>query len=722
MNPPSPSGSGTPGTGSGSGRRFRFRLSVSARIFIILLTLGLIIFLVVGGISFFLLQGLGQYATEMSGTLGSDAADESAQALRDNSELYLLRLVTDQADISNLFFERIRDEMDVLTTQAGLRISDPEQEIPQIYSKDTPPDRQGEHGVFISADADTTGRDPDARIASMEEVIAPIYQSDHHLTATYVADSNGSLYFFPWTNQIPDGFDPRTREWYSRAVSSGQLVWSDPYLDAVGNGQMITASRMVRSGSNQTWVIGSDLTIDTIMDRIIGTQMGDRGYAFLVNQNGAIIARPDSSYGDLNQSVFPDENLLLSTNEDVRSVAGEMTAGFSGVMTCHFSDGDRYIAYAPVKSVNWSVGIILPVESVIAPSMMIKRAIEDTSTMTRTEIERHIIILMQALAATFALLFVVILLFSLFISRYVSGPVRILKVGAERIGEGDLSTPVSVKTGDEFEDLADAFNQMAARLSLHIITLRDTTAREERFRHELEIARTIQLSFLPDHPPAIEGFEMAAYASPAQEVGGDFHDFIPLPGGGWGVAIADVSGKGVPAALFMALSRTLLRVSSGVHSEADAIITRTNNLISRDAEGGMFVTLFFMLVTPGSRNISWVNAGHNPPVVIPADPAADPVFLGDENPAPGLIEEFPYPARSSSLDPGDLVVLYTDGITEAMDPDGNEYGTDRFISTIRLVRDRPLDSVKDAILADIARFVREAPQSDDISLILIRVN
>jgi len=211
---------------------------------------------------------------------------------------------------------------------------------------------------------------------------------------------------------------------------------------------------------------------------------------------------------------------------------------------------------------------------------------------------------------------------------------------------------------------------MAADLKEHIRTLRITTAERERIQKELEIARGIQQSFLPDAAPRIPGMDLEGANLPAAEVGGDFYDFIPVGEASWGLVIADVSGKGVPAALFMALSRTLIRASATRNPDPVVSIREANRSICLDASTSMFVTLFYAILDSRKKTLTFVNAGHNPPLLLGSG-SERVTLLKARGIALGVIDEVDLESVEVQLSPGDVLVLYTDGVTEATDAIGS---------------------------------------------------
>jgi sigma-B regulation protein RsbU (phosphoserine phosphatase) len=260
----------------------------------------------------------------------------------------------------------------------------------------------------------------------------------------------------------------------------------------------------------------------------------------------------------------------------------------------------------------------------------------------------------------------------------------------------------------------------------NLITERRTAAERESFRRELErteyemeTARGIQQSFLPESPPKIAGFELAALNIPARQVGGDFYDFIPISADRTGIVIADVSGKGVPAALFMALSRALVRAN--VHetiSTADAI-EKANHLIAEEAKFGMFVTLFYAVLDSTRNMLQYVNAGHNPPIMLKRG-SSEVTLLKAKGIALGAMEDVKLEQKEVELATNDVVLLYTDGITEAVNDKGEQFGTDRLENVIANNTDLSTQQLINLIKEEVNEFARGQQQYDDFTLVALK--
>jgi sigma-B regulation protein RsbU (phosphoserine phosphatase) len=240
----------------------------------------------------------------------------------------------------------------------------------------------------------------------------------------------------------------------------------------------------------------------------------------------------------------------------------------------------------------------------------------------------------------------------------------------------------------------------------------------EQSRAELRIASDIQRSFLPERVPPVRGFDLAATSISAMEVGGDFYDFIP-GNERMGMVIADVSGKSIPAALFMALSRTIVRANATHHEKGTEVLQDANDMISADSRSGMFVTLFYGVLDEQTKSLVYANAGHPPPLLMRK---GEDRFRALEvtGIALGVVEGMKYEERQIDLLPGDILVLYTDGVNEAINDREEQYGLARLCRTVRGSRDLSAQGILDAILKDIALFAGDQAQFDDITMIVLK--
>jgi sigma-B regulation protein RsbU (phosphoserine phosphatase) len=239
-----------------------------------------------------------------------------------------------------------------------------------------------------------------------------------------------------------------------------------------------------------------------------------------------------------------------------------------------------------------------------------------------------------------------------------------------------------------------------------------------RMQEEVRLAARIQIDLLPKSPPTTSGYDIAGKSVPAQVVGGDYFDFMAMPGGRYGVTLGDVSGKGMPAALLMANLQATLRGQTLAGGSVHECISRSNNLLCESTNAEKFVTLFYSVLDPGSKTLTYCNAGHDAPMVIRADGSSDRLNTGGV--VLSILEDFPYEEETVPFGPGDLMVVYSDGISEAMDPADVQFGEARIAEIIGRERHRTSAEIIESLVTAVRAHAGTAPQMDDMTLVVIK--
>ena len=707
----------------------RFKgLSVREKILILFLSLSLISLLITGMLAFITISHIGNYSNQSLSELGKDAVNDSTVALTNEAEINLKRLATDQAQITQLSFDDTAAEIDILSAQAiSLQNNPPFIPLTPSFTRNSPPPNPlSGPVVFLAPGSTSTPQSDEYRtLAGMDDLLKAMKVADTDLKATYIATDSGIIRMYPWTNQHEAIYDPRIRPWFINAKKSSGHVWSGPYVGATDSSVMFTCSRAIPTKYG-TWVVASDVTVDTINTNIGSLMLDSSGYAVLVDSEGNVISSPNLSAGNTKwNEAFPTKNVFNNSNPEMVKIGRKMVAGESGIDHFWVDDevykGDIYIAYAPVKSLNWSFAISVPASHIIEPAVKTGIKIDIKTRENSENIDAQTTLMLQILVGLFFILLIVVILLSVKLAKIITRPVELLRQGTVALGKGDLDYHLTIETGDEFEELAHSFNEMARDLKQNIEDLRITTAEKERYTKEMEIAKEIQDNFLPEFTPTIPGIELAATTLPAMEIGGDLYDFIPVQKELWGLAIADVSGKGVSAALFMALCSTVIRMSGGAEADPSVVLERANQLIYADGRSSMFITIFYGVLDPANRKFTYVNAGHNPPMLVRGDPHYVRTLEEGRGIALGVVPEVNIKYAELVLEPDDLIVMYTDGITEAFNPQDEEFGEERLMDYLQNHRNDPVQEIIDGLVDEVRRFCGSRQQSDDITLVIVRV-
>lgn len=519
-----------------------------------------------------------------------------------------------------------------------------------------------------------------------------------------------SPYFYKYGNEIryedlgKESYKYFQWDWYSIPKKLNRSVWSEPYYDE-GGGNIIMSTYSVPFYNNAAdertliGVITADISLNWLREIVSSIKIFKTGYGFLISKKGTIVTHPDNNL-IMKQNIFSIAETI--GNRDLEKIGKEMIQGKSGFVRIRdfHTDKDSWCFYGPLASTGWSLGIIFPNDELM----------EDINRLNR-------IVLMLALGGFICLAVIV-----LSIATSITQPLSRLARATELIGRGNLDVDIPpAKTGDEVGKLTNSFINMKRSLKNHIRELAETTAQKERIESELKIAGEIQMSFIPkEFPPFPERSEFDIFAAikPAREVGGDFYDFFFIDRQHLFFVIGDVTGKGVPASLYMAVAMTLIRDNAGKGDTPGTILSKANKELSRNNDSAMFVTTFCGILNTETGEILYTNAGHNPPILIPkAGAAAFLATTGDI--VLGVVEGVEYATKKQILSPGDSFFLYTDGVTEATNKRQELFSSDRLLRECALFRQEVHKTIITDVLRSVTAFAGVVPQSDDITMLVL---
>jgi phosphoserine phosphatase RsbU/P len=491
------------------------------------------------------------------------------------------------------------------------------------------------------------------------------------------------------------------RDWYRLPLIALQPRWSEPYFDEEGGDTLmvtytvpLTSSRDGASGP--IGVVTADLQLDWLRRFIGDVKIGRTGYGVMVSRNGRVIAHPESSL--LAVQLSPETP--PETRRHLEPLVRRMLAGASGFEPI-VVDGQSYRAvFRPINpATGWLLAALYPENELMA----------DTRRLSWLQT-------ILALGGLSLLAGVVVAL-----SRRLTAPLHELADRARQLATGDLDLALPpVTSRDELGTLTAAFHHMRDSLKEHIRTLRETTAAKERLESELKVARRIQMGMLPKARAggAEEGFEVAAHLVPARAVGGDLYVHV-VENGRAVFMLADVSGKGVAAALFMARTKTLFDALAPRLHDPGALLTELNRQLCTENEHGMFVTGVCGVLDPNSGDLTFASAGHEPPLRVRAGRPPQPLAI-DGGPILALFEHASFPVNHDRLEPGECLVAFTDGVTDAMNTDGTMFGPERLLKAVSAMSPEDAYSLTQAVFALVEEFARGAPQADDITVLTLR--
>jgi sigma-B regulation protein RsbU (phosphoserine phosphatase) len=502
------------------------------------------------------------------------------------------------------------------------------------------------------------------------------------------------------------GYQYHLWDWYMIPKELGAPAWSEPYFDeGGGNVVMSTYSvpfhRNIGGERRFAGVVTADMSLEWLKETMSKVRIYQTGYAFLISRNGVFVSHPNREM-IMRESIFTVAE--AANDSELRRIGREMIRGGEGFILLpeYFTGKKAWMYYAPLPAAGWSIGVVIPADELFA------------------DVRNLSWIVLAIGVAGFAFLFFAVTS----ISNSITRPLRRLAQTTSEIAKGnlDVDLPQGSPGGDEVDELTSSFENMQTALKEYIANLKETTAAKERMESELKIARTIQMSFLPKRfPPFPEKKEFDIFATlvPAREVGGDLYDFFLLDEENLFFAIGDVSGKGVPAALFMAAAKILMKGIVSRDVDIAETLRKVNSELCIENEATMFLTYFCGILNFRTGELKYSNAGHNPPLLIREGgktewlPLPEGIFLG-------VFEESSYVTVTIRLEPGDALFLYTDGVTEAMNPGEEVYSEERLSGLIAALSGSHPEKMVQEVVRDVQSFAGRAPQWDDITALALR--
>lgn len=493
-------------------------------------------------------------------------------------------------------------------------------------------------------------------------------------------------------------YDYPCMDWYLIPKLLKQDYWSEPYYDdGGGNFIMSTYSKPLFDKNGEVYAIfTANISLSLFTDTISQLKPYESSYTYLLSRNGSFLTHADRTK-IMNETIFSEA--YESENSSQEQIGHEMLAGHTGTLRYNNEGIDSYAFYTSIPNTGWSV-------CTVCPSQIILQELDSTS---------------RALIYTFLAGFLALFLIVYSVIRRLTLPLEKFSESARAIAIGrfDVHLP-KIYSNDEIRTLRDSLEYMQNSLANYITELKETTASKERIESELSIAREIQMGMIPKIFPPFpdrKDVDLHAILHPAKEVGGDLYDFF-IDENHLYFMIGDVSGKGVPASLFMAITRSLFRTLSQKEHSPAKIVTEMNNSIADNNESSMFVTLIVGILNLQDGKLKLCNAGHNPPILI--RPNGNVNFLEFKTHLfAGVIENFEYTEEEIVLEKGSKLFLYTDGVTEAENIDKELFGEEQLVNILSANTSLDVRTTVESVVSSVANHVREAEPSDDLTILLI---
>lgn len=718
-------------------------ISIRKRILTVLLSSCLLSIILTSLIAFKAIYDTRELTLSIGNEIIFQAAENSQEALIQRAKLALEQTAFDKANELDENLGKVKKDVIILSNMMTNIASNPEEyhsrNIFEPSKNDI--DKITAQLLFSSEVVDKSSpilRQEIGLTANIQDFLIQINTNSNVIISSYVASKNGFTIMvdrfagrkFQNSDIKPDFYNATSRPWYIQAKKEDKTIFTDIVIDALGGGPCIICATPYYANGQFAGVVGMGTFLDNINEIILNTKIGDNGFGFVINKQGQIIASPHTT-GDLITGINNIKDLRQSTNTSLADAVQKIINEKAGLTEANIDGKDYYLAYAPMKNTDWYFVTAMEVDTVIAPAKETHENIINIATeyMDNLSEKTKMTVIGMIISISILLFFITYIGWSL--ADYLTKPIRQLSKGVQQIAMGNFNGKLNIHTGDEIESLAISFNAMTTELQTYIKNLEQITAEKERIATELNVATNIQKNMLPcifPPYPDRKDFDIYAVMYPAKEVGGDFYDFYLLDENHLVITIADVSDKGIPAAMFMVITKTILKnfaMSMTSPDDFSAVVQCANRQLCENNEEMMFVTVFMGMLDLKTGKFIYVNAGHTPPMIRHKhkDDSTFEYLPVEKNCVLGINEEARFKQQEVYLKQGDELFLYTDGVTEAINKEKKLYSIERLYSNLNKINQKSScqDILRDVKLS-IDEFAQGMYQSDDITMLAIKLN
>ena len=635
-----------------------------------------------------------------------------------------------EAGVADQIFAEMKDMLTFYGERAEYLFSHSDEFEPKPYSLPDPADDEKWVPKIMYADdtdpSDTALISKLGLISNMSDMMIDFCTSFGAANA-YIATPEGAHLTISNTSSTwyENGelkhYDPRTRGWYQKAVETGKLIFTDGEYDANTGAYCVEAAIPVydEAGALQA-VIGADIYLDNIQ-HIMSEYSLSGEYYLVLNQNGHAILSPEGDTFPMSKDDY-EGDVRNSKNEFLAKIATDALKGdITGVRLGELENGSYYLIGRMIETTGWVLITAYNQETSVEYAGILQKNIEEIQNSSAEEYQAKIGKYRLISFFIIILLLLLMLANSLFLGKRIVKPLNTMTQKIASLSEGNLEFKMEdiYRTGDEVEELAQSFSTLSHRSIEYMNELVNVTAEKERIGAELTLANNIQTAMLPHIFPAFPNrsdFDVYASMDPAKEVGGDFYDYFLIDDDHLGMIIADVSGKGIPAALFMMASKIILQSVAMLGNSPAEVLTKTNEALCSNNEAEMFVTVWIGILELSTGKLTASNAGHEYPAIM--GPDGKFVLYKDKHGfVLGGMEGIKFHEYELTLEPGSKIFLYTDGVPEATNANEELFGTDRMVDALNSNPKAKPEEVLKNVRKHVDIFVEEAEQFDDLTML-----
>ena len=677
------------------------------------------------------------YQSRMLVKIVGETRDEQQSAISQTSEATmqqmleatLIRTTSLQANVADNDFAEVVNNVYMLQAMAQGLFENRQSLLPEAFRLPDP-SMEGTPSAMVLCEAgvDYTQSEYLGTAAHLSVPMIAMHRISDKIDGLYIGLADGTDLCVDEKPRIkldgngePIPFPVRERPWYKGAVEAGGLYFTGIMKDAFSGKLVVTCSAPVVADGELVGVVGIDIVLESMAD--FQSAAANGGAVFIVNDKGQVIISSDQTglFAAAEANVARDLRKLGS--EELSQFVDRALSETTGLELVTLDGREYYMVGSPMPTVGWAVVSVVDKELTQQPERRLLGEYDKINVDASEQFRSGAARVGTTIVLMFAAMLILGALAALLATRRMVRPIEEMTQNVITCGQtgGLFQMKDSYRTNDEIEVLAESFADLSKKTKRYIENITEITREKERVSTELHMANQIQSSMLPHIFPAYPDrheFDIYASMDPAKEVGGDFYDFFLIDDDHLCLVMADVSGKGVPAALFMMISKTILQSCAMLGRSPAEILRKTNEALCSNNQVEMFVTVWVGILEISTGKLTAANAGHEYPVI--KRPGGRFELIKDRHGLViGAMDSANYKEYELQLEPGTKLFLYTDGVPEATDASNALFGTQRMLEALNGAPDTAPEQLLKNVRKAVDSFVQEAEQFDDLTMMCL---
>ncbi len=675
------------------------------------------------------LKSVSNALLQATDNMSETSAQISSRSMQAVTESALVELVRDKASLVDEVFA---DFLQAVSTaaDAAQRIYDHPSEYQSRLVALPKAENDGKLTVQLLLAPGVSQNDPAIRreiqlIGNIQDTLLGINANLDSMASNYIATASGFMVQADYISASKfDGngnlmpLEARQRPWYQGAVDTRKPYLTSVTKDAHSPRLGIMCGVPIFHGDEVIAVSGAGMYLDGINEMIQGLDLKSYGNVIIVNQNKEVLF---STFTEGDLAAISEIGAGTTLNEALLKVVDQTLLGNSGIQLVEIDGAMNYVAYARMETADWAFFIIIPQEVIDSPTQQMVNNMNEIRQQASSTVRQRLLYTMMSMLALLVGAVLVASAISLALSRRISNPIQKLTEEVSRLQGDNLDFNWEMDTRDETQQLANSFKSLTERMKNYIDDIQRITADKERIDTELSLAKRIQTAMLPAIFPPYPGrneFDIFALMNPAREIGGDFYDIFLIDDDHLALVISDVSGKGIPAALFMMISKTILQSCAMLGKSPAEILTLTNEALCSNNETEMFITAWIGILEISTGKLTCANAGHEYPFI--SHNSRFEMVKDKHGFIIGGLKNMAYSEYSLQLTPGDCIFVYTDGVPEANDSEHQMFGLERLDGVLNEDPSGSCRNIVESVWQALEVYSKDTPQFDDVTMLCLR--